>query len=230
LAVRADLADAIARPAQSVRRIILTRQTRQTGPPAQWQPLSRRYPHAQRLELLGPLCRLGPTLHPTSDDLQRCHWHQWRQFLPGWLRVCGVAPEPCVETGPTSVAVMASALATADPLMDLVVSCGATAIWCRQPDPFRVRRVDAVWWDDSVTRTSSGLAWQRRIAACTAGQSACQHVWLTNAPRREDYHQATQAGVSIVLAKPFDIDVLRETLIAPTIGRPSERTASRLRA
>ena len=56
LAHRRDLADAIRRPAAMVQRIIMTRTTRQPLDQDLVRQLTRAYPVASAIELLGPLC------------------------------------------------------------------------------------------------------------------------------------------------------------------------------
>ncbi len=217
LAMRRDVDEAVSRPAHAVGRILLARGTRQPLPTAGMNRLLRCYRQASWLQLRGTLCEGDRTGQSDLFDGVDCYWHQWNQTLPRWLHPCGTSAR--IETSPmiigqrpASVAVIAASIAAADPLMELIVSRGATAIWCRGPDAFRVRSVGAVWWDDSVARPASRTVWQQRIASCAAESTKCQHAWLVNSPRIECYRQARSGGVNMIVSKPFDIDCLAESL------------------
>jgi hypothetical protein len=210
MAVRRDLADAIARPAYLVDRIVFARVSRRPITAAEVNELTATYPQASGLQLRGPLCE--GDRHDRVWAGQRCGWHEWNQVLPGWLREPAASVPYDGDRISTSVAVVAASLAAADPLLDLIAGEGATAIWCPRPDAIRVRGVHAVWWDDSIAGPATASEWQRRLASSGANPDRCKHVWLVNGPRREACLGARQGGVSLVLGKPFRIACLADAL------------------
>ena len=210
LALRRDLTDAVARPAGLVDRIVLARGWRHPITSTEVNALIATYPQASGLQLRGPLCEGDRHDHAWAGE--RCGWQEWNQVLPGWLRGPMVTEVNDGDRTTTSVAVVAATLASADPLMDVIVGEGATAIWCPRPDAMRVRGVHAVWWDDSIAGPATACEWQQRLAGSGAAPDRCQHVWLVNGPRRAACTSARQGGVSLVLGKPFRIACLAETL------------------
>lgn len=210
MAVRRDLADAVARPACLVDRIVFARASRHPITAANVNALTELYPQASGLQLRGPLCEGDRHDHAWAGE--RCGWHDWQQVLPGWLRGSTVTATSDGDQSATSVAVVAASLASADPLMDVIVGEGATAIWCPRPDAIRVRGVHAVWWDDSIAGPATASEWRQRLACSGANLQRCKHVWLVNGPRRAASLAACQGGVSLVLGKPFRLGCLAEAL------------------
>ncbi len=218
MAYREDVDQAIGRPAGMVGSVIIARDHGPAITAEQFARLQHSAGQAKWLELMGRLCQAAPTQSQSLPDVARCRWHRWNQVLPKWLSGQGETTMNADSGTKTSVAIIAASFAAADPLMDLAVSQGATAVWCRQPDPFRVRGVDVVWWDDSVARHSTTSLWQQRIADCGTTSAGCRHVWLANAQRVECHRQASQGGVDLVLSKPFDVGRLIDT-VAGSVDR-----------
>ena len=239
IAVRRDLWDAVRRPASSVRRVIVTRDSRRPLDDHALRELRRAYPSACFLELMGPLCADGVTKVAPGQPFH-IHWHQANQVLPGWLQAddggrdapwgrCGaghgrsdrgVSPREDGDSVASSVAVVAAVAANAEPLMDLAASVGKVAVWCRHPDSFRLRNVDVVWWDDSATGRMGGDEWHRRMGAMrSANMSGPQrHAWLVTAPNIEHCRTAYDAGVELILTKPARIEPLLEMLASRARG------------
>ncbi len=224
LALRRDLSDAVRRPAAAVRRILVTRTTREPLDGSLLRELTQTYPAASVLQLLGPLCGGEVTGRDRTSDCHRIHWHQANQFVPQWLAACGGGAAESAEPLAGSVAVVAATATIAEPLMDLAASAGVVAVWCRHPDSFRLRNVDSVWWDDSVTGTMDRDAWhQRMMSLGTRGaKRPGRHAWLVNAPNIEHCRTAYAAGVERILTKPACIEPLLEMLNVAVSERTDE--------
>ena len=224
LALRCDLDDAIRRPAASVRRILIARGTRQPLDGSRLRELSLAYPAASVLQLLGPLCGHEITGYDRTTESLSVHWHQANQFLPRWLLACGAGSDSNV-TNARSVAVVAATAAIAEPLMDLAASAGVVAVWCRQPDSFRLRNVDAVWWDDSVTGAMDRDAWHQRLMSLESRSAnrPQRHAWLVSSPQIEHCRTAYEAGVGLILTKPARIEPLL-AMLSDSDSEPEQAT------
>ncbi|MCG8653002.1 MAG: hypothetical protein MI861_24385, partial [Pirellulales bacterium] len=143
-------------------------------------------------------------------------WYQWNQVLPAWL---GDVPSllPSLANPIGSVAVIAAHPITAEPLMDVVASRGLAVVWCRQADPFRVRGVDAMLWDDTAATPTGVAGWRQRIADCGAPADTCVHAWFVQRPEICQYHSALQAGVRLLVSKPYDVRVF-DWILADSAG------------
>jgi hypothetical protein len=164
------------------------------------------------MTLLGPLCQ-GVGFNRVGEC---CDWQHWNEVLPEWLGIERPSRSRC-----RTVAVVASTLAAAEPLLELAESVGATAVWCRQPSRQGVRNVDAVWWDDSAAQPASEHDWRDRIEAFAgSGHRAqkgppVQHAWVANSPTLQQARQARAAGVEFLVSKPHRIDSLLGMLDQP---------------
>lgn len=239
IAVRRDLWDAVRRPASSVRRVIVTRDSRRPLDDDAFRELRRAYPSACFLELMGPLCGDGVAKVAPGQPVH-IHWHQANQILPGWLQAADAAWDgPWARCGPgdgrsergdsrreggdsvaRSVAVVAAVAANAEPLMDVAAAAGKVAVWCRHPDSFRLRNVDVVWWDDSATGRMGGDEWHRRMLAMRSAKMSDpqRHAWLVTAPNIEHCRTAYDAGVELILTKPARIEPLLAMLTSRARG------------
>ncbi len=221
IAVRRDLPDARRRGADHVRCILLARHDRSPVDDAMLDKLTAQHPYANTVELLGPLCTgqapcTGQALcqgtPPTKAPITRIAWHRWNQSIPGMLASCGVAETNSLPVA-HSVAVVAATMSDADPLMDVAVSNGAAAVWCRRPNAQLARNVDAVWWDDSVATPTSQTQWHHRIKSAFRNAAAAPtHVWMTNQPQADQIAAAERGGVHVVLSKPLEIKSLLATM------------------
>ncbi len=208
IAFRRDADEAISRPASDLRWILLAQANRHWLDP---QPLIDRYPAARAIALLGPLCQgLG-----SPFGIQCCDWSRWQEVLPGWL---GIDHQPSPRC--RSVAVIASTLSSAEPLLELAESAGATAVWCRHPQSKGVRNVDAVWWDDSIATPACQATWHSRLTSFSGFDRGVQHAWIANSPTPHAAREAQAAGVQWLVAKPHRIDALLGMLERPAEIRP----------
>jgi len=218
MAIRTDLHDALSRPASHVACIIITRQTRTTFHHEDLITLAEIYPNAVLIQVLGSLCEgeRPRIIDPFNDRI--VYWHQCNQFLPDWLRECGVvAPEN--QRAIHSVGIVAHSIQIADPLMELAATYGAAAFWCRQPRTFVARNFDAVWWDDSIATPASTQQWRKRIQAMVStSKQDVQHAWIASCPRVEAVTAARAAGVGLVLSKPANIDTLLQTITPASVS------------
>lgn len=212
LAFRRDMAEAESRPASDVRWILFAQSDRNNF---DRRRLLHRYPKAKAITLCGSLCQsTGQCFHTDS-----CDWHRWEQELPGWFGLEHAKSPQC-----QTVAVVASSLSAADPLMDLAQSCGATAIWCRNANAHQVRNIDAVWWDDSVATPVSAQVWSSRMDVFARPGKSVQHAWIANSPTMWDAQQAREAGIGWLVSKPHRIDALVGMLAQIEVGRPTIRS------
>ena len=196
LAFRRDQREALDRPASDVHWIVLAQSNRD------WfdsQPLGDQYPEAKVITLLGPLCQ-GFGFSRSGDG---CDWQRWHEVLPEWLGV-----EPRAQIRCRTVAVVASTLTAAEPLLELAESAGATAVWCRHPSRQSVRNFDAVWWDDTAADPVSEREWRDRLEAFDGPGRQVQHAWIANSPCLNEVRDAQAAGIESVVSKPHRIDPL----------------------
>ena len=216
LAVRRDLGDALNRPAAMVQRILVTRSTRTEFDHDSMQRLIALYPGAEILQLLGSLC--SGEAHGRAERFasERVYWHQANQVLPEWLECCGFSEEPSAAMPVRSVAVVASTLSDAHPLLEIVAAAGVVAIWCRQPEFQRTRNIDVVWWDETAARSTSVDVWRQRLRRTDSGWSpptGQRHAWLVSQPSSQDCRSAYEAGVELIVTKPGLIEPLYQMLV-----------------
>lgn len=217
LAVRRDVQDCLDRPAQAVAGIVFTRQTRDELCSQALQYIRETYADATMIQLLGSLCAGERPREVEPFGEKTIYWHQWNQYLPDWLSECGIVSNVTPQST-YSVAVVASSLASAQPLMDLAASAGAATIWCKRANRELVRNVDAVWWDESAARPTTSGNWRDRIAEMALADGVsnrlrrCRHVWLASWPRRDQIRAAIDGGVELVISKPFEVSLLYRTL------------------
>ncbi|MGI9470458.1 MAG: hypothetical protein ACR2NZ_02920 [Rubripirellula sp.] len=217
IAIRHSLDDAMQRPAGGVRAILIAESTRRPVTHDVVTQLRLLYPKAAIACLMGAGCEgmHAKELQPALARTERFYCHQWNQFLPSWLAQCGSTTEHHGEEC-RSVAIVSASMATGETLMELAESVGTTAVWCRDENPCHVRRVDAVWWDDSVARPATAERWRQRIERFASNDFSPQHAWIANLPRPAQRASAEAAGVSLVVSKPYRIDVLVNMLNAST--------------
>lgn len=227
LAHRRDLADAIRRPAAMVQRIVITRSIRQPLDQNLVRQLTNAYPVADAIELLGPLCLGEAAKWTTQPDVRRVYWDQFESLLPKWLgQTRSGSSLPVADRSGVSVAIIASSMANAEPLMDIASTTGATVVWCRQADSYRLRNVSVVWWDDSVTTDVSAAGWQHRVAqmAIRSGVANQQHAWIVGMPNLEQCRIAKDAGVDVIVSKPGNTARLRAMLQPKSTATESAAT------
>ncbi len=212
LAFRRDVGEAIARPASDVHWILFAQSNRSD---IDRQRLLNQYHKAKAIAIHGPLCH-GIRQGNSGDS---CEWHQWQQVLPAWFGITEIASKRC-----RTVAVIAATLASAEPLMELAESSGATPVWCRHPSRHQVRNVDAVWWDDSVATPVSMDGWKSRISAFSRPDKPVQHAWIANSPTLWDAQQAQAAGIGWLVSKPHRIEPLLRMLEESANIRPMRQT------
>jgi Tfp pilus assembly protein PilV len=211
LAFRRDIAEAESRSASDVRWILFAQSDRSHF---ERQRLVDRYPGAKLFNLRGPLCQgMGH-----SSDAAGCDWQRWEQELPAWFGFKTSESPRC-----RTVAVVAATLSTAEPLLDLAQSCGATAVWCRNASAHRLRNMDAVWWDDSVATPASQQVWMSRMDSFARADKPVQHAWIASSPTLLDAQQARSAGIGWLVSKPHRIDSLVRMLDQVEVTRPTLR-------
>jgi hypothetical protein len=242
LAYRRDLEDAVRRPADAIRRIVITSPTSKPPDEPLLRDVCREYPAAGVVRLLGPLALGGKRDSSGATRPQALPWHQAVTFLVDWLGPASADTPERVggdrsSDRPRSVAIVAASVIQAEPLLELAASVGAAAVWCRQPDPFRVRNIEIVWWDDSAAPAETPVGWHRRFDDLAGFDrlGAKRHAWCVASPHLSDCRAAREAGVERIVVKPGRIGPLVEMLEGPAVDEwdhsqrlPSERRAAAL--
>jgi len=213
IALRSSVVDGLQRAASEVRAIVITQRQRIMLSHSRVRDLREAYPHARILCLLGSCCEgmYAKVLDPVFSKSERIYCHQWGQVLPAWMRCCGaVVPAPAGTC--RSVAVVSATPANGAALMDLAESAGAVAFWCRDVCGWQMRRIDAVWWDDSVAVAATADQWSQRVKPFLRAHGAPVHAWIANAPRRSEVKAACDGGVTLTLSKPYQVEPLLSLL------------------
>jgi hypothetical protein len=250
VALRADIREAVLRPASDVRCVIVARNHRHPFDAAAIEPLESLYRHATWIDLLGPLCE-GMRAATTKESL-RIAWHRWECVLRN--RLCessdsgdrlptGVPENPSApkdqfgkgapnremkHADHPSVAVIASDYDMAQTYLDLADSEGVTSFWCNTADSLRVRSVRAAWWDDSLAEPTTFQGWRQRLSQFERMSRPMRHVWITHGGRLEDQQAAIRAGIAAVITKPYGVESLLDSLHAneSTVQREGWRRAA----
>ena len=215
VAYRADLLSSLDRPASDVGLIVHASNTRDDLDIGLWKQMECHYTEASRLRLRGPL---NAGLR-SAKELNFEGTHDWHEASEAVRSRFAIASDT-VSTDPPVVAVIAARYSIAEPLLDLAARCGAVSIWRREPGCVDVRGVNVVWWDDSFAGPTDKLGWRERMASM--GGSTMQHAWLTQRPHWLQTEQAKQAGVDLVLGKPYAVDPLIEMLSTEAVGASHE--------
>lgn len=213
IALRSSVSEGLVRPATAVRAIVVAQSERSDVSRHLIRDMREAYPEARILCLMGSCCEgmYAKVLDPVFSNTERLYCHQWSQVLPEWLRCCGAAVAS-EDTMCRSVAVVSATPAIGSALMDLAESAGAVTVWCRDVCRWQMRRVDAVWWDDSVATAVSAEDWSRRVNQFSNQGWSPVHAWIANAPRHGQVKAAAAGGVALTLSKPYRIDPLLSLL------------------
>ncbi|MEL6105307.1 MAG: hypothetical protein AAFU85_04690 [Planctomycetota bacterium] len=208
LAFRADIQEALYRPAACVRAIIWCRTNDSGRDQSSFSRLQAAYNDAVSLLLLGPLCA-GQRPSPAARlEVQSCAWSEWESPLPSLLSRCGLrSPESATRR---DVLIASRSRDNARALAELASTAGCHAVCCR-PDAMRCStRVDEVWWDDSAT----GRAPDWRGLIEDNPHPHARHAWITSFLTPVQRRRAIERGVSIVLPKPGDLSPLTRSIPA----------------
>ena len=227
IAMRSSVVDGLQRPAAEVRAIVITQRQRIMPSRSLVRDMREAYPQARILCLMGSCCEgmYAKVLDPVFSKSERLYCHQWGQVLPAWLRCCG-AVVPVSDRTCRSVAVVSATPANGSALMDLAESAGAVAFWCRDVCGWQMRRIDAVWWDDSVAVPATADQWSQRVKPFLRTDGAPLHAWIANAPRCSEVKAASEGGVALTLSKPYQVQTLLSLLGNSRSGQPTESSAS----
>ena len=206
IAYRQDLISTLDRPANDVGLIIHASNSRIDLDRKIWKQVESQYANAMRIRLRGPLCEGQRSSSELNFDRGTYDWREAAAAVNG----CFAPASSNTRTDPPVVAVIAARYSIAEPLLDLAANCGAVSVWRRESGHADVRGVNVVWWDDSFAGPTDRLGWRERMASM--GPSARHHAWLAQRPHWLQAEQARQAGVDVVLGKPFSVDPLVEML------------------
>lgn len=232
IALREHVLEALRRPAGHVSRIIVARANRNPASLESFASLSKQYPDARWIDLLGPLCE--GIRQSSIADSTRVAWHRWDQVLPHWLHdsrildSLGFDDDKNAEsnTPASSVAVIASSFDVAQAYLDLAEFHGVTAVWCSSPDSMRVRNIEAVWWDDSAAKPVTAQQWRDRISKFDSAIRPIRHAWITHTAWLDQQEAAIEGGIEAIISKPYRIDSLLQTLRGGPINRRLARQAA----
>lgn len=199
LALRDSLSDAVARPADAVRGIVVSRQARQSVDGSHLAAIAERYPDARRTVLIGSNAEgEGRTGFPWPG-WQRVDWHAWNQIFPSWFS------EPS-QSLPTTAAgltlVVAATLQHAEALLDTLDQWSVAALWQSQPSQATARHVQRVIWDDSAAPATTASQWQQRLQSVHLAPQA-RHAWTVHYPRADQLASARRGGIDVSLSKPY---------------------------
>ncbi|TWT80107.1 hypothetical protein CA13_15200 [Planctomycetes bacterium CA13] len=220
IAFRSSLEKAMLRVASSVDRIVFSRTNRATF---DWNgaiKIATEHPAASVACLLGELCE--GAIHnerfaiadanrelemQTGSQCLFAKWHQSSSVLPKWL-----AAKPTIlaqrVTRPT-VAVVATNLASAEPILDGLAGCGTPTMWVRKPNAYQLRNVGRVIWDDSFATATTAKKWHNRISAMDLLPGA-SHAWMVNCPQTHQIAAARQGGIERIVSKPSPIEAIEQ--------------------
>ncbi|MEM9589385.1 MAG: hypothetical protein AAGA03_19040 [Planctomycetota bacterium] len=240
VAFRPSAHAAIDRPAASVDRVVLAHSQRLIDRTAAFtlETLRSRHSDASIVHLDGPLV-VGHTRGASQlDQPPRIAWHQGPWFVSRWFEPqsrSDTVIQPAIDGSRPgigrSMLVVARRLIDAEPLIDQSASAGWSTAWTSSPNLFGHRRLDLICWDESLTPPSSTEQWRRRIAAAAkATHAATQHVWWTGASRQESAEAAYQAGVDLVMVKPFTTSALDVLLRSRAAGDADKHASMQLNA
>jgi hypothetical protein len=140
------------------------------------------------------------------------HRYDWPQAAGVLQNLLG--PIAIDSNAPRCIAIIASHLAAAEPLLEVAENSGCSAVWCRDEGGIAIRGIDQVWWDDSLAVPTDTSGWTQRLTAMQTPSSAnaIKHTWITNRVHWLQVQQAKEAGVSLVLTKPYPLQLLRQTI------------------
>ncbi len=238
IAYRYSIRDALERPASTVDRIVIARRDRGAFDWNQAIQLIRHSVGAEGVILLSSLCEgvrhaerfaIAAAVDAMSTPLVPIvNAAAWRDVVPAWLSGAGLSgagqeTPPQRPASKMTVAVLASCLSAAEPLLDLASIDGATAVWLRSAESQRIRNIDRVIWDDSVAPSGTKAEWQIRMASVDTVANA-SHAWIATCPRVHQAREAEAAGVELVLSKPHSIDGLVTWMRAPRGSFLSQRS------
>lgn len=211
IAYRANMADAVDRPARDVALIVVVSTERSDLDAVGLDELDDRHSDCQRIRLLGPLCQGLTRQHDSFFGPHRYNWLAGVNVLHDLIGADANTVQ-LPDVNHKSVAVVASNYDAAEPLLELAEQMGATAVWMSQPDADRVRGINAVWWDDSFAGPANESMWRERIVGMRSDQAT--HTWMTNRAHWQEIEQARLAGVDHILEKPYSVDILLDSLQA----------------
>jgi hypothetical protein len=220
IAYRPSLASAVDRPASDVDLVIVAAGDRRPLCCQSLNELKRRHPSAAKLLLQSPLCT---AVSIEGDDFFGHDRHNWIEGTDVLRRM--LHSDSRQTSTPRCIAVIASNFSAAEVLLQVAEDAGCSAFWCRNEGTLAIRGVDTVWWDDSFAVPTDTAGWTKRIKAMEPLESSetsshhISHTWITNRVHWLQVHQAKEAGVDLVLIKPFPLHLLSESLDAvPTAG------------
>ena len=200
------------------------------------EALRRLAPLARMHRLLGTWCEGQQRSGRPPAGCTNSFWHQWRPrverqlarassgFCATWgLPLTAGADEQALATadepiarGSGLVVVCASATQAADSLADVCRLAGYTTVIVRDDQQWAAPGAVAVVWDASVERATN----HQCVETICRSAGGAPLVALIGFPRAEDVAQATDAGVTAVVSKPFSIhDLLWELAAVISVSR-----------
>ncbi len=219
IAYRKTLEQAITRRGSEVNRVVIARSDQALF---DWQgaaELARSYSGSTAICVMGVLCEgvrhTERFVIAAAPNIKPIYARQWKETLPDWFGVWPIQVEVSTDSieraSKLTVAIVASHLAIAEPLLEIAASEGASAIWIRNADAIRIKNVDRVIWDDSVAPATTTMAWQSRLSAMNLAKNA-RHAWIAHCPRAHQVASAKAAGVDLVLSKPHSSASIKQWL------------------
>lgn len=251
LAVRSNLAGALARPAGHVARVLFARPIRTVPSSRAWAAFQQRYlatGDCRVLALTGSLCDGESRSGDPWPGGEKARFSRWAEVLPAWLGPC--LAEACrglrtagsraagsraaestdaVSILPRGLLVLCDRYSTAEPLLQLGLSSGLPVAWQRQFLPALHAGFDRVLWDDSIAGPTNAAEWRERLRATETPLPAGlrrTHLWMALQPSASDLREALAGGISEVLTKPILIDRVLPPLVADQVAGASAGVVS----
>jgi hypothetical protein len=227
MAVRASLAELLARPAERVERIMIVRPDRRAAPP-ELAEVKAAYPQAEFWGLLGSSGEGESRSGKPWPDCRSLQWHRWNQVMPQWFaaswRTVGSQPHaerpfpaaPCAadenasDPAPhRSVGVLSAGSSVGHALAELLSGAGHTVVELTSTASRRSHNLELMIWDDTAAPPADEKEWSRRrrraewnVAGNNAAVRRTRHLWLANFPRHQDIEAARRGGIDATFSKP----------------------------
>jgi hypothetical protein len=201
------------------------------------EAIHRRAPLARLAVIAGAWCEGEMRTGAPPSGVLRMYWHEWLARLGAlWSSTAGreaaswslprtslagertLASAPrCGEDRPQLIAIRAENAASYGALAAAMQAAGHAAVWISSSQPARVRGAAALLWEGNV-RSDAEVAELSRLARAV---HPAPTLALLNFPRVTDRRLALAAGACDILAKPFMLtDLFQSLQDAPA---PSDR-------
>ncbi|MGI8978184.1 MAG: hypothetical protein ACR2FY_03050 [Pirellulaceae bacterium] len=195
---------------------------------AEVETLHRRAPLARLVALLGGWCEGEVRSGHPWPGVTRIYSHQWQARLPRELETWQprtateidrlMSSRPATKAQRQLIGIAASQRTMYGALAAACRSFGKDAVWLLPNLPSPVQRVDAVIYDATLDLPVELV----RLSELRDQLHVPSAILLLDFPRQSDLEQATAAGATAILAKPYliaDLAAEIERITAPAVQR-----------